>query len=367
MHGVKKTGLMITLLCLIFSSLPVRAETPSILIKLTVGSKSASVNGKNTELDVPPTIIQGRTLVPIRFIAESLGAEVQYDSPTRTIQIKAPDGKELLKLNNQHQQTIQSLESQIEALKKQLESGTGGIQVESDPPLVQCKNISDQAIITKLTPVEVNLIDQSPIACIQTKIGDRILSSLSQKYGVINPLNFLSGNYVMKIEAWDAFGNHGETEVKITIRNDEATEPLSFKTEIKEFTRIGPGGPPGGGGGGGGQQPPGDRPSQLPYALSLYIENTSNSYAEITNLVVYDAEGKIYQTRSEITTIDSIKTQTGMSRIVILPTGSCTIQTAMNMLTEEIRKEDLFKGWKIVITLSNPNMKGEMTKTIIIS
>ena len=366
MHDVKKTGLMIALLCLAFSSIPVRAETPSILIKLTVGSKSASVNGKNTELDVPPTIIQGRTLVPIRFIAESLGAEVQYDAPTRTILIKAIDGKELLKLNNQHQQTIQSLETQIEALKKQLESGTGGIQVESDPPLVQCKNITDQTIITKLTPVEVNLIDQSPIAWIQTKIGDNVISNLSQKYGVINPLNFLSGNYVMKIEAWDAFGNHGETDIKITIRNDETSEPVSFKTEIKEFTRIGPGGPPGGGGGGG-QQPPGDRPPQLPYALTLHLENQSSSFVEITNLVVYDTEGKIYQTRSEISTIDSIKAQTGLSRIVVLPTGSFSIQTAMNMLTEEMRKEDLFKGWKIVITLSNANMKGEMTKTILIS
>lgn len=364
MYDIKKTGLMIALLCLVFSSMPVHAETPSILIKLTVGSKSASVNGKNIELDVPPTIIQGRTLVPIRFIAESLGAEVQYDAPTRTIQIKAIDGKELLKLNEQHQQTIQSLETQIEALKKQIESGTGGIQAESDPPLVQCKNITDQTVITKLTPVEVNLIDQSPIAWIQTKIGDIVISSLSQKYGVINPLNFLSGNYVMKIEAWDAFGNHGETEVKITIRNDEASEPISFKTEIKEFTRIGPGGPPGGGGG---QQPPGDRPTQLPYALTLHLENQSNSFVEITNLVVYDAEGKIYQTRSEISTIDSIKAQTGLSRIVVLPTGSFTIQTAMNMLTEDMRKEDLFKGWKIVITLSNANMKGEMTKTILIS
>lgn len=58
-------------------------------IKMTIDNKIAYINGKKYELDVPPTIINGRTLVPIRFIAESLGAKVDWDGKTRTVKIIA--------------------------------------------------------------------------------------------------------------------------------------------------------------------------------------------------------------------------------------------------------------------------------------
>ncbi|MDL2248856.1 copper amine oxidase N-terminal domain-containing protein, partial [Tyzzerella sp. OttesenSCG-928-J15] len=38
-------------------------------------------------LDVPPMIIDGRTMVPARYIAESMGAEVGWDGDTQTITI----------------------------------------------------------------------------------------------------------------------------------------------------------------------------------------------------------------------------------------------------------------------------------------
>lgn len=54
-------------------------------IKLPVGNKKATKNGLEIELDVPSSIIEGRTLVPVRFIAESLGAEVDWDEETKTV------------------------------------------------------------------------------------------------------------------------------------------------------------------------------------------------------------------------------------------------------------------------------------------
>ncbi|MDR1536428.1 MAG: copper amine oxidase N-terminal domain-containing protein [Clostridiales bacterium] len=50
------------------------------LIQLTAGSKSATVNGSLTELDVEPVIFNDRAYVPIRFIAESFGAAVSYST-----------------------------------------------------------------------------------------------------------------------------------------------------------------------------------------------------------------------------------------------------------------------------------------------
>ncbi|RKD32245.1 leucine-rich repeat domain-containing protein [Thermohalobacter berrensis] len=55
-----------------------------ITIKLPIGKKIAIRNGQPIELDTPAMVVNGRTLVPVRFIAESLGADVSWDSSTWT-------------------------------------------------------------------------------------------------------------------------------------------------------------------------------------------------------------------------------------------------------------------------------------------
>ncbi len=43
------------------------------------------VNGKYVDFDVPPAIINDRTMVPLRYIFESMGAVVNWDGETKTI------------------------------------------------------------------------------------------------------------------------------------------------------------------------------------------------------------------------------------------------------------------------------------------
>ena len=56
-------------------------------IVLTVGSRIAFRNERWIQLEVAPAIVNARTMVPLRFIAESLGAEVTWTAETQTIQI----------------------------------------------------------------------------------------------------------------------------------------------------------------------------------------------------------------------------------------------------------------------------------------
>ncbi|MDP4092143.1 MAG: stalk domain-containing protein [Bacillota bacterium] len=60
-------------------------------IVLQIGSKSAKVDGISTELDVTAQIINQKTYVPVRFIAESLGAVVSWNSNNNTVAIISPD------------------------------------------------------------------------------------------------------------------------------------------------------------------------------------------------------------------------------------------------------------------------------------
>lgn len=56
-------------------------------VKLYIGSRYADVDGNRTELDAPAVIVANRTMVPLRFISESLGADVQWIENTRTVAI----------------------------------------------------------------------------------------------------------------------------------------------------------------------------------------------------------------------------------------------------------------------------------------
>ena len=46
------------------------------------------VKGDTVFFDQPPVIIDGRTLVPVRFVAEKLGCDVEWDADSQTVYIK---------------------------------------------------------------------------------------------------------------------------------------------------------------------------------------------------------------------------------------------------------------------------------------
>ena len=56
-------------------------------VQLFIGNKTAYVNGKAITLDVPAMLVEDRTMVPLRFISESLGASVQWSGELRRIDI----------------------------------------------------------------------------------------------------------------------------------------------------------------------------------------------------------------------------------------------------------------------------------------
>ncbi|MFA5575698.1 MAG: stalk domain-containing protein [Tissierellaceae bacterium] len=60
-------------------------------IQLWINNKLAKVNGANRESDVAPYISDtGRTMLPLRFIAENLDCEVDWDGLTKRVTITAP-------------------------------------------------------------------------------------------------------------------------------------------------------------------------------------------------------------------------------------------------------------------------------------
>ncbi len=57
------------------------------LIAMTIGGTTATVNGETVTLDTPSVAVDGRTLVPLRFVSEALGEPVKWDSVNQYIWI----------------------------------------------------------------------------------------------------------------------------------------------------------------------------------------------------------------------------------------------------------------------------------------
>ncbi len=63
------------------------ASAPSKRIAITVGSSRATVDARTIVMDAPATEIDGATYVPLRFVADSLGAQASYDSKAARVEV----------------------------------------------------------------------------------------------------------------------------------------------------------------------------------------------------------------------------------------------------------------------------------------
>jgi hypothetical protein len=65
----------------------VTIEDKDVTINLTIGEKRAEVNGAWKEFDTQAALFNSRTMVPLRFISETLGAEVGWDGKQNRVDI----------------------------------------------------------------------------------------------------------------------------------------------------------------------------------------------------------------------------------------------------------------------------------------
>jgi hypothetical protein len=70
----------------------VDVELKGTRVRLQVGKTVASVNGQRIALQTPPLLVQGVTMVPVRFVSDALGAQVVWDAATKTISLLYEQG-----------------------------------------------------------------------------------------------------------------------------------------------------------------------------------------------------------------------------------------------------------------------------------
>ncbi|MGM0805761.1 MAG: stalk domain-containing protein [Bacillota bacterium] len=128
-------------------------------VTLTIGSKTAYINGEKKQLDVPAEVEKGRTIVPLRFVGEAFDAKVSYNSKTRTAHIVSQSFEKLV---DEHQEKVVTIHkykngqpyinrgagvmvspSLVLTTKNAVNYGEGAIIETSDGKKVQAEGIVD--------------------------------------------------------------------------------------------------------------------------------------------------------------------------------------------------------------------------------
>ena len=58
------------------------------VVAVKIGSKTMTINGAAVPIDAAPEIVSGRTMLPIRWIGSAFGAEINWDAETQTVTVK---------------------------------------------------------------------------------------------------------------------------------------------------------------------------------------------------------------------------------------------------------------------------------------
>lgn len=90
--GMMKKGILFILVTVVISTAVMSYASSYVSdnasnITLQIGNTTATVYGKQAVLDAAPVIINGRTMVPIRFVAESLNCTVDWDAQNKVVTI----------------------------------------------------------------------------------------------------------------------------------------------------------------------------------------------------------------------------------------------------------------------------------------
>jgi len=95
-----------------------------VTVRIPIGSTRPTINNRIEPIQVPAQIIDGRTYIPLRFVGEALGDDVQWDGATRSITITRDQNGNVSK-EPDHKKPAESLSVWVEANPELIPEGGG--------------------------------------------------------------------------------------------------------------------------------------------------------------------------------------------------------------------------------------------------
>lgn len=177
-------------------------KTQNIHVVLTINDVSAIVNNEIVKLDTPPKVLQNRTMLPLRFFAETFGAEVNWDQATKTVTINR-----VLKIAEVIEQVKSITPNQLEGLTAIVTTNT--LNVRSGPNAtadILAKLLKDQAVTVIDFEAEWLKIRHGGIIGYVHSGYVELSDEYGQKVkGLVNPSSEVQGEH--RILSWSKIAN----------------------------------------------------------------------------------------------------------------------------------------------------------------
>ena len=139
---------------------------------LQVESTSAVMNNKKITLDVAPKIINSRTMVPVRFISEALGAKVDWIDETKTVVITSEERVQEIIRKEQKEKGIVVVDyDSFKKNCKKYENGFAKIELKDDVFVIDVTKLPEkdlQVTLNLLTPLEA-IINKGDVCILNFK------------------------------------------------------------------------------------------------------------------------------------------------------------------------------------------------------
>ncbi|MCR4435732.1 MAG: N-acetylmuramoyl-L-alanine amidase [Clostridiales bacterium] len=171
------------------SQVAVTMGTTNLL--LTINSNDALINGKKYQMPVPPKIINDKTMIPVRFVAEALGMKVEWVAADRVVKIDAPAANNNSGDNTNGMNCIKSIQSSLDGSTLRItvsaDSKIGEYNVfELDSPARVVVDIKNSVLEQKSSEQEVKdgCVYRIRAASNSVEAGTtRIVADLKEKVG----------------------------------------------------------------------------------------------------------------------------------------------------------------------------------------
>ncbi|OXM82850.1 stalk domain-containing protein [Paenibacillus rigui] len=139
------------------ASRTVTGEKKGTKLTLKAGDKQAFVDGKPYALEAAPQIVNGSTLVPVRFVGEASKYDVTWEQATKTVYIaqpydlKSPDGRAQMHVSGKWR----SLNAPVRGIQSYAMYDGSMLMTNSDPkaylPSVESLDSYEQAVLGNLS------------------------------------------------------------------------------------------------------------------------------------------------------------------------------------------------------------------------
>lgn len=126
-------------------------------MELTIGSDTLTVDGETQTLDAAPELLDGQLMLPLRAIAEAAGAQVGYDSQSRSAIINGAYGDKIVCPIGQDTVEINGLDYAVD-VPSYIKNGRTILSVQSVQDVLELEVKKDGDKITITSPYQTGRV-----------------------------------------------------------------------------------------------------------------------------------------------------------------------------------------------------------------